>query len=82
MAGTDLAVKLRILLTDERVTQKIGHRPSLMCSSWRYERDAWLNCPARISAQRAATIHVDPHALHIALDAAVGVWLGKVLPDW
>ena len=35
------------------------------------ERDAWLNWPARISAQMAAGLGVDPHALHVALDAAV-----------
>ncbi len=37
----------------------------------RAERDAWLNWPARISAQMAAGLAVEPHALHVALDAAV-----------
>lgn len=37
----------------------------------RSERDAWLNWPARISAQMAAKIGVDPHTMHIALEAAV-----------
>ena len=37
----------------------------------RTERDAWLNWPARISAQMAAGLGVDPHVLHVALDAAV-----------
>ena len=37
----------------------------------RNERDAWLNWPARRSAQMAATLGVDAHALHIALDEAV-----------
>jgi hypothetical protein len=37
----------------------------------RAERDAWLNWPARISAQMAASLNVDPHVLHVALDAAV-----------
>ncbi len=37
----------------------------------RNERDAWLNWPARVSAQMAATLGMDAHALHIALDAAV-----------
>jgi hypothetical protein len=37
----------------------------------RTERDAWLNWPARISAQMAAQLGVDPHAMHIALEAAV-----------
>jgi len=37
----------------------------------RAERDAWLNWPARISAQMAAGMNVDPHVLHVALDAAV-----------
>jgi len=37
----------------------------------RTERDAWLNWPARISAQMAARLGVDPHTLHIALESAV-----------
>ena len=37
----------------------------------RAERDAWLNWPARVSAQIAAGLGVEPHALHVALDAAV-----------
>ncbi len=37
----------------------------------RSERDAWLNWPARISAQMAARLDVDPHAMHVALEAAV-----------
>lgn len=37
----------------------------------RSERDAWLNWPARISAQMAAKLGVDPRTMHIALEAAV-----------
>ena len=37
----------------------------------RAERDAWLNWPARISAQMAAKLGVDPHTMHVALEAAV-----------
>ena len=37
----------------------------------RSERDAWLNWPARISAQMAAKLDVDPHAMRVALEAAV-----------
>ncbi len=37
----------------------------------RSERDAWLNWPARISAQMAAKLVVDPHTMHVALEAAV-----------
>jgi len=37
----------------------------------RAERDAWLNWPARISAQMAAQLAIDPHSMHIALEAAV-----------
>lgn len=37
----------------------------------RAERDAWLNWPARISAQMAARLNVDPHTMHIALETAV-----------
>ncbi|MDO3510292.1 elements of external origin, partial [Ralstonia pseudosolanacearum] len=34
-------------------------------------RDAWLNWPARVSAQMAATLGVDPHTTHVALESAV-----------
>ncbi len=37
----------------------------------RTERDAWLNWPARVSAQLAADLHVDPHAMHVALEREV-----------
>ena len=37
----------------------------------RAERDAWLNWPARISAQLAARLAADPHLTHVALEAAV-----------
>jgi hypothetical protein len=37
----------------------------------RAERDAWLNWPARISAQMAAKLDVDAHTLHVALETAV-----------
>ncbi|MBL0422474.1 elements of external origin [Ramlibacter sp. AW1] len=37
----------------------------------RTERDAWLNWPARISAQLAATLGCDAHAMHVALETAV-----------
>jgi hypothetical protein len=37
----------------------------------RTERDAWLNWPARVSAEMAAKLEVDAHALHVALEAAV-----------
>ena len=35
------------------------------------ERDAWLNWPARISAEMAAKLEVDAHELHVALESAV-----------
>jgi hypothetical protein len=37
----------------------------------RAERDAWLNWPARVSAQMAAQLGLDGHALHVALETAV-----------
>ena len=37
----------------------------------RSERDAWLNWPARISAQMAAKLEVDTHTMHVALESAV-----------
>ncbi|TDQ41873.1 elements of external origin [Tepidicella xavieri] len=49
----------------------------------RSERDAWLNWPARISAQMAAKLGVDPHTMHIALEAAVRehlIELGELRP--
>ena len=48
-------------------TQAVAHVFKLA----RAERDAWLNWPARISSQMAAGLGVDPHVLHVALDAAV-----------
>jgi hypothetical protein len=49
----------------------------------RSERDAWLNWPARITAQMAAKLEVDAHALHVALEAAVRdhlIELGELHP--
>jgi hypothetical protein len=37
----------------------------------RAERDAWLNWPARVGPQLAATLAVDAHTLHVALETAV-----------
>ncbi|MGH7343269.1 MAG: elements of external origin [Candidatus Rokuibacteriota bacterium] len=37
----------------------------------RAERDAWLNWPARISAQMAAELGMDGHALHVILEREV-----------
>jgi hypothetical protein len=37
----------------------------------RSERDAWLNWPARVSAQLAAELKVDPHTLHVAMEREV-----------
>ena len=37
----------------------------------RSERDAWLNWPARVSAQMAAKLDVDAHTLHVMLEGAV-----------
>ena len=37
----------------------------------RTERDAWLNWPARVSAQMAAKLEIDAHELHVALESAV-----------
>ena len=44
----------------------------------RDERDAWLNWPARVSAQMAATLAVDPHAMHLALEEAVRAHLAEL----
>lgn len=37
----------------------------------RSERDAWLNWPSRVSAQMAARLEVDPHTMHVVLEASV-----------
>ena len=37
----------------------------------RVERDAWLNWPMRVAAEMAASLGVDQHKMHIALDTAV-----------
>lgn len=41
----------------------------------RIERDAWLNWPARISGQMASALGVDPHTMHVTLEAAVREYL-------
>ena len=49
----------------------------------RIERDAWLNWPARISGQMASQLGVDPHTMHVALEAAVRehlIELGELRP--
>jgi hypothetical protein len=50
----------------------------------RTERDAWLNWPARISAEMAARLEVDAHTLHVAIDSAVRehlMELGELRPQ-
>ncbi|MGL5632477.1 MAG: hypothetical protein ACRDD3_08940, partial [Azovibrio sp.] len=37
----------------------------------RTERDAWLNWPARVSAQLAAQLEIEPHTMHVTLEAFV-----------
>ncbi len=37
----------------------------------RIERDAWLNWPARISAQMAVRLGVNAHLMHVTLETAV-----------
>jgi hypothetical protein len=37
----------------------------------RTERDAWINWPARVSAEMAASLNVDAHKMHITLESAV-----------
>ena len=37
----------------------------------RSERDAWLNWPARVSAQMAAKLEIDAHTMHVSLESAV-----------
>ena len=37
----------------------------------RSERDAWLNWPARVSAQMAAKLEIDAHTMHVTLESAV-----------
>ena len=37
----------------------------------RSERDAWLNWPARVSAQMAAKLEIDSHTMHVSLESAV-----------
>ena len=49
----------------------------------RIERDAWINWPARVSGQMASTLGVDPHTMHVTLEAAVRehlIDLGELLP--
>ena len=57
-----------------RLKGELVDRPQAIAHVFRLarsERDAWLNWPARISAQMAAKLNVDPHTMHVALEAAV-----------
>lgn len=50
----------------------------------RAERDAWLNWPARVSGQMASQLGVDPHTMHVVLEAAVRehlIELGELRPS-
>ena len=44
----------------------------------RDERDAWVNCPARVAAMIAAELEVDPHQLHTVLERHVRDHLGEL----
>jgi hypothetical protein len=44
----------------------------------RSERDAWLNWPARVGPPLAATLGVDAHTLHVALETAVREHLAEL----
>ena len=49
----------------------------------RVERDAWLNWPTRVSGLMASTLGVDPHTMHVTLEAAVReqlIELGELRP--
>ena len=49
----------------------------------RIERDAWINWPARVSGLMASTLGVDPHTMHVTLEAAVRehlIELGELRP--
>ena len=44
----------------------------------RVERDAWLNWPARVSAQMAAQLGIDAHQMHVTLEAKVRAHLEEL----
>lgn len=44
----------------------------------RSERDAWLSWPARVSAQMAAELGVDPHKMHVMLESYVRQHLSEL----
>ena len=44
----------------------------------RQERDAWLNWPARVSAQMAAELSVDAHTMHVTLERYVRQHLSEL----
>jgi hypothetical protein len=48
-----------------------SHAIALVYKLARTERDAWLNWTGRISAQMAASLGIDAHTLHSALENAV-----------
>ena len=59
--------KVRLAQLKGDLSQAIAHVFRLA----RTERDAWLNWPARISAQMAAKLEIDAHELHVVLESAV-----------
>jgi hypothetical protein len=44
----------------------------------RTERDAWLNWPARVSAQMASQLNIEAHDLHVILETAVREHLAEL----
>lgn len=57
-----------------RLKGELVDRPQAIAHVFRLarsERDAWLNWPARISAQMAAKLEIDAHTMHVSLESAV-----------
>lgn len=80
-----LKAKIKKLELEKRTQQSVDRARAIahVFHLARVERDAWLNWPARVSAQLASQLGTDGHALHVALEAAVRAHLlelGEIRP--
>jgi hypothetical protein len=70
----EIAKAQRARIQVQRLKDEVIDRPralALVFRLARQERDAWINWPARVSAQMAVELGVDPHRMQKVLEANV-----------
>jgi hypothetical protein len=70
----EIAKAQRARIQVQRLKDEVIDRPralALVSRLARQERDAWINWPARVSAQMAVELGVDPHRMQKVLEANV-----------